>query len=98
MQQRRGPGRGAPKEGVPTTDSAGVKDAAAADPPLQLRAPRHGGYTAAVSRSGGREAQMLRGEPGYHLGGCLILTIICAGNAVVDHTDVLCSVKTETFL
>lgn len=68
MQQRRG--RGAPKEGGTPADGDGVKDAATADPspPVQLRAPRHGGWKG--FRGGGREAQMLRGEPGYHLGGC----------------------------
>ncbi|CAM9673143.1 unnamed protein product, partial [Hapterophycus canaliculatus] len=36
------------------------------EPAPKLRAPRHGGWKG--FRSGGREAQMLRGEPGYHLG------------------------------
>lgn len=69
MQQRRG--RGSPKEGVPTVDGAGVKDVVTADPSptvMQLRAPRHGGWKG-FRRGGGREAHMLRGEPGYHLGG-----------------------------
>lgn len=69
MHQRRG--REDPKEGGPTADGAGAKDAATTadpSPPVQLRAPRHGGWKG--FRGEGREAQMLRGEPGYHLGGC----------------------------
>lgn len=34
-------------------------------PALELRKPRHGGWKGKVP---GREEQMLRGEPGYHLG------------------------------
>eukprot|EP00752_Nemacystus_decipiens_P004634 g4228.t1 len=68
MQQRRG--RGAPKQGGTIADGVGVKDGAPTDPSpptaVQLRAPRHGGWKG--FRGDGREAQMLRGEPGYHLG------------------------------
>lgn len=39
---------------------------ATAEPAPALRRPRHGGWKGTEP---GREAQMLRGEPGYHLGG-----------------------------
>ncbi|CAM9483537.1 unnamed protein product [Ectocarpus fasciculatus] len=57
--------RGGSKGSVPVSNAAGAQEEPEAAP--QLRAPRHGGWKGSKS-AGGREAQMLRGEPGYHLG------------------------------
>lgn len=68
MQRR---GRGGSQAGSPASRGAGAKEdvaAASAGQTPALRAPRHGGWKG--FKGGGREAQMLRGEPGYHLGGC----------------------------
>lgn len=59
--------RGGSKGGVLASNAVGAQDEPEAAP--QLRAPRHGGWKGSKS-AGGREARMLRGEPGYHLGGC----------------------------
>ncbi|CAM9227953.1 unnamed protein product [Pylaiella littoralis] len=68
--QRRRRERGDPKVSSRTSDGGvGSPDAvttADASPAVQLRAPRHGGWKG--FRADGREGQMLRGEPGYHLG------------------------------
>lgn len=68
MQRRRG--RGGPQERSPASDGGDGSPEEITDtnasPAAQLRAPRHGGWKG--FRGDGREAQMLRGEPGYHLG------------------------------
>lgn len=73
MQRKRGVGLqagendngvGSGSDGV-TAEAAPSGTAATAVAPV-LRRPRHGGYKGTAP---GREAQMLRGEPGYHLGG-----------------------------
>lgn len=71
MQRRRAAG----VQGRTGDNDTAVKDApaaaaaaaatATADAPAALRRPRHGGWKGTEP---GREAQMLRGEPGYHLG------------------------------
>ncbi|CAM9305075.1 unnamed protein product [Ectocarpus sp. 13 AM-2016] len=62
MNRREG---GGSEGGVPASNAVGAQDKP--EPAPQLRAPRHGGWKGSRS-AGGREAQMLRGEPGYHLG------------------------------
>lgn len=77
MQRRRGAGprRDGDADGFSSMDDHAAPSAAAtattpstsADPATTvLRKPRHGGWK---GMEPGREEQMLRGEPGYHLGG-----------------------------
>lgn len=76
MQRRRGAGprREGDNNGTGCIDEHVALTAAAtattpvtsAGPATVLRKPRHGGWKGTEP---GREEQMLRGEPGYHLGG-----------------------------
>lgn len=75
MQRRRGAGprREDDHDGVGAVDehAAPVASATAttpATPAPVLRKPRHGGWKGTEPR---REDQLLRGEPGYNLGGYL---------------------------
>lgn len=51
-----------------TAAATATTPATSAGPATVLRKPRHGGFKGTEP---GREEQMLRGEPGYHLGGYL---------------------------
>lgn len=77
MQRRRGAGprrEGDPdgsgaidEHAAPIAAATATTPSTSAGPATVLRKPRHGGWKGTEP---GREEQMLRGEPGYHLGGC----------------------------
>lgn len=84
MQRRKG--ADAVRGGGDDANGAEKQSIAAAAPAstaaVELRRPRHGGWQGTEP---GREAQMLRGEPGYHLGMLRQGLQWCFGGAVGVH-------------